>query len=46
MFSILVVEDDETLNKMMCTKLKQENFKTFSAFGNCRTGGKVNGTGI
>lgn len=32
MFSILVVEDDETLNKMMCTKLKQENFKTFSAF--------------
>lgn len=32
MFSILVVEDDETLNKIMCTKLKQENFKTFSAF--------------
>lgn len=32
MFSILVVEDDETLNKLMCTKLKQENFKTFSAF--------------
>lgn len=32
MFSILVVEDDETLNKMICTKLKQEKFKTFSAF--------------
>lgn len=32
MFSILVVEDDETLNKLMCIKLKQENFKTFSAF--------------
>jgi two-component system, OmpR family, response regulator len=32
MFSILVVEDDETLNKMICTKLQQENFKTISAF--------------
>lgn len=32
MFSILVVEDDETLNKMICVKLRQENFKTFSAF--------------
>lgn len=32
MFSILVAEDDETLNKMVCTKLKQENFRTFSAF--------------
>ena len=32
MFSILVAEDDETLNKMICTKLKQENFKTISAF--------------
>lgn len=32
MFSILVVEDDETINKMMCAKLKQENFKTFQAF--------------
>jgi len=32
MFSILVVEDDETLNKMICAKLKQENFKTFPAF--------------
>lgn len=32
MFSILVVEDDETLNKMICAKLKLENFKTFSAF--------------
>ena len=32
MFSILVVEDDETLNKMICGKLKQEHFKAFSAF--------------
>ncbi len=32
MFSILVVEDDDTLNKMMCAKLKQESFKAFSAF--------------
>ena len=32
MFSILVVEDDETLNKMICAKLKQEKFKAFSAF--------------
>lgn len=32
MFSILVVEDDETLNKMICAKLQQENFKSFSAF--------------
>ncbi|WP_419769978.1 MAG: response regulator transcription factor [Candidatus Marinarcus sp.] len=32
MFSILVAEDDETLNKMICTKLQQENFKTISAF--------------
>lgn len=32
MFSILVVEDDETLNRMICAKLKQENFKTFPAF--------------
>ncbi|WP_231038450.1 response regulator transcription factor [Pectinatus haikarae] len=31
-FSILVVEDDETLNKMICAKLKYEKFKTFSAF--------------
>ncbi len=32
MFTILVVEDDEILNKMMCAKLKQENFTTLSAF--------------
>lgn len=32
MFSILVVEDDETLNKMLCAKLKQEHFQTFQAF--------------
>jgi len=32
MFSVLVVEDDETINKMICAKLKQENFKTFQAF--------------
>lgn len=32
MFKILVVEDDEVLNKMVCTKLKQEAFETFSAF--------------
>lgn len=32
MFSILVVEDDETINKMICAKLKQESFKAFPAF--------------
>lgn len=32
MFKILVVEDDEVLNKMVCAKLKQEAFETFSAF--------------
>lgn len=32
MFSILVVEDDITLNKMICAKLKQEQYKTFTAF--------------
>lgn len=32
MFSILVVEDDEALNKLVCTKLKKENYNTFSAF--------------
>jgi len=32
MFCILVVEDDEILNKMICTKLRQENFVTFCAF--------------
>ena len=32
MFSILVVEDDEMLNKMICTKLKQESYLVFTAF--------------
>ncbi len=32
MFSVLVVEDEESLNKMICTKLKQDNFQVFSAF--------------
>lgn len=32
MFTVLVVEDDETLNKMICAKLKQEDFKVFPAF--------------
>lgn len=32
MFSIMVVEDDETINKMICAKLKQEQFKVFPAF--------------
>lgn len=32
MFSILVVEDDETLNKMICAKLKQEQFEVQTAF--------------
>lgn len=32
MFKILVVEDDEVLNKMVCAKLKQETFVTFSAY--------------
>ncbi len=32
MFSILVVEDDEILNKMICAKLNQEHFKTYAAF--------------
>lgn len=32
MFSILVVEDDETLNKMICAKLKQEKFTVHKAF--------------
>ena len=32
MFSILVVEDDEILNKMICVKLKQEAYRVFSAF--------------
>ena len=32
MFSILVVEDDEVLNKMICTKLRQESYSVFAAF--------------
>lgn len=32
MFSILVVEDDNTLNKMMSVRLKQEQYHVFSAF--------------
>ncbi len=32
MFSVLVVEDDETLNKMICAKLRQEHFRAFSVF--------------
>ncbi|NLZ33779.1 Heme response regulator HssR [Clostridium sp. N3C] len=32
MFSILVVEDDELLNKMICAKLKQESYNVFSSF--------------
>lgn len=32
MFSILVVEDDITLNKMISAKLKKENYQVFSSF--------------
>lgn len=32
MFTILIVEDNEVLNKMMCAKLRQEHFQTISAF--------------
>ena len=32
MFSILVVEDNESLNKMMSAKLKMETYNFFSAF--------------
>ncbi|MFA9378426.1 MAG: response regulator transcription factor [Lachnotalea sp.] len=32
MFAILVVEDDETLNTMMCAKLKQQEYKVIQAF--------------
>lgn len=32
MFSVLVVEDDENLNKLMCEKLKNETYQVFSAF--------------
>ena len=31
-FSILVVEDDTTLNKLICAKLKQEHFNPIPAF--------------
>ncbi len=31
MFSILVVEDNTVLNKMVCTKLRQEQFQVYSA---------------
>lgn len=32
MFSILVVEDDEMLNKMICAKLQQESYLVFSSY--------------
>lgn len=32
MFTILVVEDDIILNKMMCTKLRQEQYNVFFAY--------------
>jgi DNA-binding response OmpR family regulator len=32
MFSILVAEDDKNLNRMICAKLKQEQYNVFSAF--------------
>ncbi|MDF2486378.1 MAG: two component transcriptional regulator, winged helix family [Herbinix sp.] len=32
MFSILVVEDDDTLNKLICVKLRQEAYRVFAAF--------------
>jgi two-component system, OmpR family, response regulator len=32
MFSILVVEDDEILNKMICAKLQQESYCVFPSF--------------
>lgn len=32
MFSILIVEDDEVLNKMIRAKLQQESYRVFSAF--------------
>lgn len=32
MFSILVVEDDEILNKMICAKLQQESYCVFTSF--------------
>ena len=32
MFSILVAEDDRNLNRMICAKLKQEQYHVFSAY--------------
>ena len=32
MFTILVAEDDASLNKMICAKLAKEQFRTVSAF--------------
>ncbi|MDE7298456.1 MAG: response regulator, partial [Lachnospiraceae bacterium] len=32
MFTILVVEDDASLNKMICAKLSREQFKAIPAF--------------
>lgn len=32
MFSILVVEDDKILNKMICAKLQQESYRVFTSF--------------
>ncbi len=32
MFRILVVEDDRSLNKMICSKLSREEYMTFSAY--------------
>jgi two-component system OmpR family response regulator len=32
MFSILIVEDDELLNKMICSKLRQESYNVLTAF--------------
>jgi DNA-binding response OmpR family regulator len=31
LFSILVAEDDESLNKIICTKLRQANYQVYSA---------------
>lgn len=32
MFSILVVEDDEILNRMICAKLQQESYSVFTSY--------------
>ncbi len=32
MFSILVAEDDEMLNKMICKKLQQESYLVFTSY--------------